>query len=96
MVTGGVCLLCVTFVTLASGQDCRYSVHMVAEIGKKIEQARGELSREKLARELDVSERTVYRWEKGANVPPSDMLARIAEITARPVEWFFSEDGAAA
>lgn len=65
---------------------------MTSQLPAKLRQARLEagLSREKLAGELDVSYATIARLEAGRTQRIStDMVARIAELTGKPIVWFF-------
>lgn len=43
------------------------------------------LSQEDVARQLDVSVTTVYRWERGANPPQRKHARRLAEMFDVPV-----------
>jgi len=57
----------------------------------KIRAAREErgLSQTAFAAELDVSRTAVQNWESGGDFPAISRIARIAEVTGKPEEWFF-------
>lgn len=60
--------------------------------GSRIRLARLEagLSRSKLARALDVSERAVAYWEDEDRQPRAEYFPRLSEITGRSVEWLLN------
>lgn len=61
-------------------------------LGKRIRRARNDadLSQYDLAQAIGSRERNIQRWELGLNAPGSLMwVLRIAEVTGKPVEWFF-------
>ncbi|HEY7252166.1 MAG TPA: helix-turn-helix transcriptional regulator [Methylomirabilota bacterium] len=62
------------------------------ELATRIRKARVEsgLSREHLAARLDVSYKTVVRYETGRsrNISAARLI-RIAEATGKPIAWFF-------
>lgn len=47
---------------------------------------------EDLAAKLGISRVSVARYETGHQALSIDLLCRIAEVTGRPVSWFFEED----
>lgn len=47
-----------------------------------------------LARELEVAEKTVYRWNKGETPPRLDNVRRISELLERDPAWFYGERAA--
>lgn len=49
-----------------------------------------------LARELGVSEKSVYRWNAGENPPRLAMVRRIATLLEREPEWFYESEELAA
>jgi transcriptional regulator with XRE-family HTH domain len=67
-------------------------------LGDRIREARKEAgfrNAESLAVALGVGQRTVQRWETDQHMPPMLMLFRIAEMTGKPVEFFFAGEVAA-
>lgn len=60
--------------------------------GQQLRKARGERTIESLARELDVAWKTVWTWEKGHNEPNATTVARLAEITGHPIDFFFENE----
>jgi transcriptional regulator with XRE-family HTH domain len=65
--------------------------------GTRLQSARESfgLSREKVAAELDVSARTIYRWEKGTTPVKRVVLYRLAELYHVPVDALLEEEVAA-
>ena len=66
------------------------------------------LSRTQAAARAEISDNSIYRYENGRNTPRSEILAKLARIYGRPVDWFrgdpasgmgpvwhFSDDGMA-
>lgn len=49
------------------------------------------LTQDQFAWHALTSQRNIVRWEKGHNVPRPDAVARIAEATGHPVEFFHTE-----
>ncbi|HWB08377.1 MAG TPA: ImmA/IrrE family metallo-endopeptidase [Pirellulales bacterium] len=45
----------------------------------------------KLPRRLSLSHTTIAKYENGVNVPPIHILAALAQIYSRPVNWFLDE-----
>ena len=66
---------------------------MATSVARQIRKARKEmhLSQDRFAEALGVSRRSPARWESGSTRPHPRHLERIAEVTGRPVAWFFSE-----
>lgn len=65
-------------------------------IGQKIKKARKEsgISQEQLADKLGLSGNNIIsRWENGLGRISVDQLMKIAELTHRPVSYFFGETG---
>jgi transcriptional regulator with XRE-family HTH domain len=65
-------------------------------IGQKIKKARKEsgVSQEQLADKLGLSGNNIIsRWENGLGRISADQLAKIAELTHRPISYFFGEVG---
>ena len=60
-------------------------------VGARIKEAREllGLSQTALADRLDAGERTVQAWERNERTPRMSALTRLAEITDRPVAWFY-------
>jgi len=59
---------------------------------KQARLARG-LGQAELAAKVDVSTRTIQRWEKGEQVPDSNYLMRIAEATGVVAYWLLTGEG---
>lgn len=55
----------------------------------RIRQARGDMSLREFAKLLNVSHEVVRKWENGDSEPTASQLARMATVTARPLEFFF-------
>lgn len=51
------------------------------------ERSRQDLTQEQLAERLGVAESTIRRWEMGATMPPSEMLAAMAGIFGCTTDW---------
>lgn len=66
----------------------------MSNVGRKIAGARFEanLNKSELARQLGVSEATVRSYESGRTQPSIEILRKIAEITDKPVAYFYGED----
>lgn len=69
--------------------------------GNRIEQTRrmSELTREQVAVRLDVSARTIYRWESGDTSVPDEHKLAMAEMFGVTVPWLMGwvgleDDGA--
>jgi transcriptional regulator with XRE-family HTH domain len=67
------------------------------DLGERIRQARVEAgwTIEALARELNVSTRTVAGWQSGRQQrsrPSYERLARLSELLGKPVSYFLGED----
>lgn len=65
--------------------------------GNRVRLARFEagLSRAKLARELQVNERTVAYWEDEDRIPRPEYLPRLADLTGKSVAWLLNGEAAA-
>ena len=63
--------------------------------GRRIKKMREELgiSQDKLARMLNVTPQTVYRWEKGRTIPRPELLEKMADIFQVPLDWFYKPEG---
>lgn len=63
-------------------------------IAEKIKEARkiARLTQLDLARKLDVKQQTISQYERGETSPDFDMLKKIADITTKPLNWFFNEN----
>jgi len=59
-------------------------------VGEKIRIMRDEfkMPKSKLAAKSGVSENSIYRWEKGMNIPGKYQLYKIAEVFDVPPNWF--------
>lgn len=64
-------------------------------IGYRIRKARENkgLDQIKLSAKLDISVRTLQRWEKGEQVPDSNYLIRLANCTGVRAEWLLTGEG---
>lgn len=61
-----------------------------AAVGKRIERAREEAgfhNASEFARLIGSAPNTVYRYERGEQLPKVEYLVRIAEVTGRSMEW---------
>jgi transcriptional regulator with XRE-family HTH domain len=55
-----------------------------------------DLNNAELARRIGVQVRLVLKWRRGDVIPSWANLVRLGQELDRPVDWFFSEDGAEA
>ena len=60
-------------------------------IGRKIREKRRELgfSQESLAQKLNVTQRTIVRWEQDEALPRPDSLNKLADIFGITIKYFF-------
>ena len=61
---------------------------------EKLREARNDMTRRELLikmanRGISITERTLWAWEAGERVPDADILAIIADITKKPIKFFF-------
>lgn len=63
-------------------------------IGEKIRRLREKngVTRQKLAYALNISESTLWRWEKGITVPSLEELKKIADLFNVDLKYFFDAD----
>jgi repressor LexA len=68
---------------------------MKSTIGDRIRSAREnkELNQGSLSSKVDVTIRTLQRWEKGDQVPDSNYLMRLAKYTGVRPEWLLTGEG---
>ncbi len=52
------------------------------------------LSRTQAAARAEIADNSIYRYENGRNTPRSEILAKLARIYGRPVEWFRGDPAA--
>ena len=66
-------------------------------IGSRIRLARRDagLTQDQLAERVGYSRRSVPGWERNETHPRPGALARIADVTGRPVSWFYEDEVAA-
>jgi transcriptional regulator with XRE-family HTH domain len=55
----------------------------------RLREARDERTRSVLAAAAGVSDETIRRWESGAGEPGASDLAAIANVTKKPLDFFF-------
>lgn len=69
-------------------------IYHLSRLGQRLHDTRVMLglTQRDLAQQLNISERTVNRWEKGKNYPNPEQLAYIAEMSGRPIAYFFGVD----
>lgn len=67
-----------------SGERLREARKGMIEHGRRV-------SQERFALLLGVSRRTPQRWEMGATEPTASNLARIAELTGKPLGFFYDD-----
>jgi transcriptional regulator with XRE-family HTH domain len=62
--------------------------------GSRIRTARlaAGLTQAQLARSIGSGERNIVRWENDRNAPRTAFLARIADATGKPLEYFLVEE----
>ncbi len=66
------------------------------DLGRRIASARieaGYTKQEDFATALSSNIYTVRNWEQGKSRPKHEMLERIAQLTGKPIGWFFGEVG---
>ena len=60
------------------------------ELGKRIEQARGTLTKKSLAIDLGVTWETLNNYENGKHMPKPDILNKISSITGVDYQWILN------
>ncbi len=50
---------------------------------------RANLSQDTLAKKVDISRVTLYRYEKGLSNPDVEHLGKIADAVNHPIHWFY-------
>lgn len=67
-----------------------------AIFASRVKRARREakLTQENLAREIGCTTRSVQGWEAGDSLPRGARLRGLAEVTGKPVAWFYEEEAA--
>src|SRR5690606_29866048 len=73
----------------STGKKSREDAEFLASIGRRIAEARGEMSQERFAAKIDRSARTLGAWENGSNVGVLD-LKKIAEASGRNLLWLLA------
>lgn len=58
-----------------------------AEVGRRITEAMGDRKQEAVAQRLGVSQPTVGRWMRGANLPDPVRLRQLADLLGVPAAW---------
>ncbi|MGD0338542.1 MAG: XRE family transcriptional regulator [Bacteroidota bacterium] len=68
---------------------------MRQHIGERIKNAReaGGLLQAELARKLQVTPRTIQRWERGEQIPDADKILKIAHLTHAQSQWLLTGEG---
>lgn len=69
-----------------------FSPDRLKEARKALREHGREVSQDRFAEMIGVSGRSPGRWENGESEPRMAQLARIAEVTGRPVGFFFDQD----
>lgn len=70
---------------------------MLENLPRRLKQARGKLSQEKLAEAVGVTPHSIYLFERGQDSkgkpmrPSLETLGKIAEATSRDLSWFFGD-----
>ncbi len=69
---------------------------MRSSIGKRIRDARegAGLLQSALARKIQVTTRTIQRWEKGEQIPDADKVIAIAHLAHVQTQWLLTGEGA--
>ena len=73
-----------------AGDDGGVFVADKTAIGRRIAQARedvGITNASEFARQIGVAPNTVYRYERGDQLPGAEALVRISEVTGRSIGW---------
>ena len=62
-------------------------------LARRLFQARTDagLSRTEAAAQARIADQSIYRYEKGFNIPRPEILATLARVYGRPVPWFHDE-----
>ena len=63
------------------------------DIGDRIKQIRGGLSREEFALKIGTDKSTVQRYENENNIPKGDILLRIHKIFGTNITWLLTGEG---
>ena len=58
----------------------------------KIVREKADMTIEKIARKVEISERTYYRYEEGTSIPRVDIACSIAKVLDSTVEELFLSD----
>jgi transcriptional regulator with XRE-family HTH domain len=63
-------------------------------VARRVKQARNlsNLSQRQLGEKLGVSDKTISAYEAERAVPPLHTLKKIAEVTGKPIEFFFEDE----
>lgn len=54
-----------------------------------VKAARGEMSQKVFAKKVGVSQVTVSEWESGKKVAGRDRIAKLAEVSGKPLRFFY-------
>ena len=66
---------------------------VIAPLGKRVRQARGRLSRNRLGNQLGRTGRTVERWENDQTLPSEGDLLLLAQVLGVRIEWIKTGEG---
>ncbi len=70
------------------GNDVRGSLYSKLKTARSLTGMSTRAVSEKLAKQFPVSHATLANYESGRTVPPMDILAALAELYERPLNWF--------
>lgn len=70
--------------------NCIMKRYIEGEQGKRIKEIRGKTSQPEFASKLGVSLQGYLNYEYGKRVPPGPVLAKLAEISGRSVDWILT------
>lgn len=65
----------------------RYNKSQASEIGRRLRQLRGPLTREEFASKVGVRATSIYRFETGLSIPNRESLLKLAEATGATPMW---------
>lgn len=59
------------------------------QVGNRIREARGAQSQGELGQKIGVTDVMISKYERGATLPPPDKLELLANVTGKPLAWFY-------
>jgi len=74
-------------------RQVRHPNQASGDFAAKMREAIGDRTMESIARDADVTLRTVYRWRDGDAEPKGAQLVRLARVLGREPAWFYADNG---